>query len=193
VSRIGKAPIPVPAGVQISIDGHEIVVKGPKGQLLRTFHPEMKVSLQDGQIIVERPSDLTQHRALHGLTRSLIANMVQGVDKGFEKTLEVAGVGYRVAKSGERLTLQLGFSHPIELIAPPGLEITNVESYTPTAANEWLSGRFTVRGIDKERVGEMAAKIRDIREVEPYKGKGMRYRGEHVRRKAGKAAGKGKK
>jgi large subunit ribosomal protein L6 len=119
--------------------------------------------------------------------------MVTGVSKGFEKTIEVTGVGYRVAKFGERLSLQVGYSHPIDLVAPPGIEIVNVESYTPTQANEWISGRFTLRGIDREQVGEVAAKIRAIREVEPYKGKGIKYRGERVRRKAGKAAGKGKK
>lgn len=193
MSRIGKMPIPVPAGVQVQITDHHIVVKGPKGELARDIHPDMMVEMHDGQLVVKRPSDDTQHRALHGLTRSLIANMVTGVTQGFEKTLELTGVGYRVAKVGDRLSLQLGFSHPIELVPPPGVEIAAVESFTPTATNEWLSGRFSVRGIDKEVVGELAAKIRAIRAVEPYKGKGLRYKGERVRRKAGKAAGKGKK
>lgn len=193
MSRIGKAPIPVPAGVQISIAGSDVTVKGPKGELSRTVHPAMKLEMQGDTLVVERPSDSVEHKSLHGLTRSLVANMVTGVSKGFEKTLEVTGVGYRVAKVGNRLTLQLGFSHPIELMAPEGIEIAGVESYTPTQANEWLSGRFTLRGIDRELIGEVAAKIRAIREVEPYKGKGVRYRGERIRRKAGKAAGKGKK
>ncbi len=193
MSRVGKAPIAVPAGVQVQIDDHHVVVKGPKGELTREIHPEITAEVRDGQIVVERPSDSVQHRALHGLTRSLINNMVVGVTKGFDKTLEVSGVGYRVARVGDRLSLQLGFSHPVELLPPPGVEIASVETYTPTQANEWLSGRFTLRGIDKEQVGELAAKIRQIREVEPYKGKGLRYAGERVRRKAGKAAGKGKK
>jgi large subunit ribosomal protein L6 len=183
----------VPAGVQVTIEGSEIKVKGPKGELSRSVHPAIKIEQQDGNLVVERPSDSVEHKSLHGLTRSLVANMVTGVSKGFEKTLEVTGVGYRVAKVGNRLTLQLGFSHPIDLVAPEGIEIANVESYTPTQANEWLSGRFTLRGIDREQLGEVAASIRAIREVEPYKGKGVRYRGERVRRKAGKAAGKGKK
>ena len=193
MSRIGKAPIPVPAGVQVSIEGHYVKVKGPKGELSRTLHSDMQIGMSDGHIIVERPSDSADHRSLHGLTRTLIANMVTGVSAGFEKTLEVTGVGYRITKAGSRLSLQLGFSHPVELMAPEGIEITNVETFTPTQANEWLSGRFTLRGINREQVGEVAAKIRAIRQVEPYKGKGVRYRGEVVRRKAGKAAGKGKK
>lgn len=193
MSRIGRVPIPLPAGVQVQIEDQRVVVRGPKGELVRDIHPDMKAELRDGQIVVSRPSDATQHRALHGLTRTLIANMVTGVTKGFEKTLEVVGVGYRVARVGDRLSLQLGFSHPIELRPPPGIEIASVESFTPRPDNEWLSGRFTVRGIDKEAVGELAAKIRRIRRVEPYKGKGLRYAGEQVRRKAGKAAGKGKK
>jgi len=193
MSRIGRAPIPVPAGVEVRIEDHHVMVKGPKGELSRTIHPDMLVELRDGQIVVERPSEDALHRSLHGLTRTLIANMVTGVTKGFEKTLELTGVGYRVARAGNRLSLQLGFSHPVELVPPPGVEIAGVETFTPTQSNEWLSGRFTLRGIDKEMVGELAAKIRHIRQVEPYKGKGLRYAGERVRRKAGKAAGKGKK
>lgn len=193
MSRIGRAPIPVPPGVEVRIEDHQVVVKGPKGELSRTIHPDMAAAVHDGQIVVERPSDSTLHRSLHGLTRSLIANMVTGVTQGFEKTLVVTGVGYRVARVGDRLSLQLGFSHPIELVPPPGIEIASVETFTPNQGNEWLSGRFTLRGIDKEAVGELAAKIRRIREVEPYKGKGLRYAGERIRRKAGKSAGKGKK
>jgi large subunit ribosomal protein L6 len=153
----------------------------------------MTVVLRGGEIVVERPDDSVQNRALHGLTRSLIANMVTGVTKGFAKTLELAGVGYRVSGNSRRLALQLGFSHPIEITPPSGIEIGQIQSFTPTQGNEWLSGRFTINGIDKELVGEVAANIRKIREVEPYKGKGLRYQGERVRRKAGKAAGKGKK
>jgi large subunit ribosomal protein L6 len=153
----------------------------------------MSVELRGAEIVVERPDDSVQHRALHGLTRTLVANMVAGVTKGFEKTLELSGVGYRVAGNPRRLSLQLGFSHPIEILPPEGIEISQIQSFTPTQTNEWLSGRFTIRGIDKEVVGEIAAKIRKIREIEPYKGKGLRYQGERIRRKAGKAAGKGKK
>ena len=193
MSRVGRAPIPVPAGVQVQIDDHHIKVKGPLGELEREIHPDISVALGDNQIVVGRPDDSVQHRALHGLTRSLVANMVTGVTKGFEKTLELSGVGYRVAGNPNRLTLQLGYSHPIEITPPNGITIGQIQTFTPTQANEWLSGRFSIKGIDKEAVGEVAAKIRQIREIEPYKGKGLRYAGERIRRKAGKAAGKGKK
>lgn len=195
MSRIGRAPIPIPQGVKIDIKDHKVTVTGPKGQLTRTFHPDMMISLQDGQLVVERPTDDGFHRALHGLTRSLLANMVTGVTQGFKKVIELSGVGYRVAKQANKLQMQLGFSHPIEIVPPPGIEITDVETFTPTSANEWLSARFAVSGIDKEVVGEFAAKLRALRAVEPYKGKGLRYLGERVRRKAGKAgkAGKGRK
>lgn len=192
MSRIGRAPIPVPAGVQVEIVDHTVKVRGPKGELTRRIHPAMIVEHRDGQILVKRPSDESQHRALHGLTRALIANMVTGVTSGFSKTLEITGVGYRATKQGEKLVFQLGYSHPIELVPPPGIQIGALETFTPTATNEWMSTRFAVQGIDKELVGEVAAKIRKLREVEPYKGKGIRYKGEIVRRKAGKAAGKGK-
>ncbi|MBI2940919.1 MAG: 50S ribosomal protein L6 [Chloroflexi bacterium] len=193
MSRIGRMPIPVPPGVQVTLGDEQIRVKGPLGELSRRLPPAMRVELTDGQLRVVRPSDERQHRALHGLTRSLIANMIAGVTQGFAKTLVVHGVGYRVGRQGNRLSLQLGYSHPIELVPPLGVEITGVETFTPTPTNEWLSGRFVVKGIDKEQVGEVAAKIRSLREAEPYKGKGIRYLGERVRRKAGKAAGKGKK
>lgn len=193
MSRIGRAPIPVPAGVQVRIDGSHVVVTGPKGELTRDIHPEMQISQQDGHLLVERPSDSVVHKSLHGLTRSLVNNMVVGVTKGFDRTLELAGVGYRVSRIGGRLSLQLGYSHPIELLPPEGIEIVALETYTPNQANEWLSGRFTIHGIDKELVGQVAAKIRHLREAEPYKGKGLRYRGERIRRKAGKAAGKANK
>lgn len=192
MSRIGRAPIPVPAGVQVQIADHTVNVHGPKGELTRAVHPAMHVELHDGEIQVTRPSDASEHRALHGLTRALIANMVTGVSNGFAKTLEITGVGYRASKQGEKLVFQLGYSHPVEIVPPKGIQIGTIETFTPTATNEWLSTRFAVEGIDKELVGAVAAKIRKLREVEPYKGKGIRYRGEIVRRKAGKAAGKGK-
>lgn len=192
MSRIGRMPIPVPAGVQVTIADHTVTVKGPKGELSRRIHPAMSVELHDGQILVSRPSDAREHRALHGLTRALIANMVTGVTNGFSKTLEITGVGYRATKQGEKLVFQLGYSHPVELVPPAGIKIGTIETFTPTATNDWMSTRFAVEGIDKELVGEVAAKIRKLRQVEPYKGKGIRYHGEIVRRKAGKAAGKGK-
>ena len=192
MSRIGRTPIAIPPGVQVTLENTTITVKGPKGQLVRSIPHPMAVQIADGVISVSRPTDSSTHRSLHGLTRTLIANMVAGVTKGFEKRLEVRGVGYRVQRAGDRLMLQVGYSHPVELMAPPGLEIADVETFTPTAANEWLSGRFSVRGIDKERVGQLAANIRGLRAVEPYKGKGVKYVNERVRRKAGKAAGKAK-
>ena len=195
MSRIGRTPIPIPQGVKIEINDHKVTVTGPKGQLTRTFHPDMMISVQDGQLVVERPTDSGYHRALHGLTRSLLANMVTGVTSGFKKVMELSGVGYRISKQTNKLMMQLGFSHPVEIVPPPGVEITDVETFTPTTANEWLSARFAIAGIDKEAVGELAAKIRALRAVEPYKGKGLRYQGERIRRKAGKAgkAGKGRK
>lgn len=176
MSRIGRAPIAVPAGVEVKINGNVIDVKGPKGQLSREFHPEMQVELNDGFITVTRPSEDKKHRSLHGLTRTLIANMVQGVTEGFTRNLEIHGVGYRAAKQGNKLVLSLGYSHPIEVEPAPGIEI---EVPTPT--------KITVKGIDKELVGQTAANIRDFRRPEPYLGKGIRYEGERVRRKAGKA------
>lgn len=193
MSRIGRLPIPVPAGVQVEIDDHTVRVTGPKGELSRVIHPAMIIEKGEGQLLVKRPSEQREHKALHGLTRSLVANMVEGVTNGFVKQLEITGVGYRAQKQGEKLVFQLGYSHPVEMVAPPGIQFGTVETFTPTSANEWLSTRLTVTGIDKERVGATAADIRRLREVEPYKGKGIRYRGEVVRRKAGKAAGKGKK
>ena len=176
MSRIGRSPIQVPAGVEIKINGNVIEVKGPKGQLTREFHPEMQVELQDGVITVTRPSDEKEHRSLHGLTRTLIANMVKGVTEGFTRNLEIVGAGYRAAKQGNKLVLSLGYSHPIEVDPAPGIEI---EVPTPT--------KISVKGIDKELVGQTAANIRDFRRPEPYLGKGIRYEGEKVRRKAGKA------
>jgi large subunit ribosomal protein L6 len=177
MSRIGKQPIDVPSGVEVQVDGARVAVKGPKGQLERTFHPDMRINLDEGVVTVERPSDERLHRSLHGLTRSLIANMVQGVTGGYEKQLEIVGVGYRATLKGTDLELALGFSHPVSVTAPQGIE------FEVPAPN-----RIVVRGIDKELVGEVAANIRKLRKPEPYKGKGVRYEGEYVRKKAGKAA-----
>jgi large subunit ribosomal protein L6 len=177
MSRIGKQPITVPSGVDVTIDGSHVAVKGPRGSLERDLHPDMLVRLEDGTVLVERPSDERLHRALHGLTRTLVANMVEGVTNGYEKRLEIVGVGYRAALKDSDLELALGFSHPVEVAAPPGIE------FEVPAPN-----RITVRGIDKQLVGQVAANIRKIRKPEPYKGKGVRYEGEYVRKKAGKAA-----
>jgi large subunit ribosomal protein L6 len=193
MSRIGRAPIPIPDGVTLTIDGPRVSVKGPKGELTRQVHSDMQLVRENGTLEVHRPSEQRMHKQLHGLTRSLVANMVTGVTSGFEKTLEIYGVGYRGQKQGDRLVLALGYSHPLEITAPPGVEIGELQNFSPTQANEWLSTRFTVRGIDKELLGQFAAEIRALRKPEPYKGKGVRYQGERIRRKAGKAAGKGGK
>jgi large subunit ribosomal protein L6 len=179
MSRIGKKPIPVPAGVTVEVDGQTVRVRGPKGELSRTFRPEMKIALEDGTLLVERPSDMKQHRAFHGLTRALLANMVQGVTDGFRRALEIVGVGYRAEKRGEALVLSVGYSHQVTYPEPPGITIT-----TPTPTT------VVVEGIDKQQVGQVAAEIRSVRPPEPYKGKGIRYQGEQVRRKAGKAGAK---
>ena len=177
MSRIGKQPIPVPSGVEVKIEGSSVSVKGPKGELSATFSDAMSIEMEDGQVVVRRPNDERQHRSLHGLTRSLIANMVTGVSEGFSKNLEIIGVGYRAALKGNDLEMQLGFSHSVLVVAEPGITF---EVPAPT--------RITVRGIDKQRVGQVAAEIRGWRPPEPYKGKGVRYEGEYVRRKLGKAA-----
>jgi large subunit ribosomal protein L6 len=177
MSRIGKQPIAIPDGVTVQADGGRVTVKGPGGTLDERVSPDMRVAIEGGEVRVERPSDEREHRALHGLTRSLIANMVEGVTKGFERKLEIQGVGYRVALKGRDLELQLGFSHPVDFAAPEGID------FEVPAPN-----RITVKGIDKQLVGETAAKIRKLRKPEPYKGKGIRYEGEYVRKKAGKAA-----
>lgn len=182
MSRIGNKPITVPAGVTLTIDGSKVTVKGPKGELSRELNKEMKFNLEDGVLTVERPSDQKQHKALHGLTRTLISNMVVGVTDGFSKTLEIEGVGYRAAKAGNAVNLTLGFSHPVSVEAPKGI---NLEVPQPN--------RIVVSGIDKEQVGAIAANIRFYRPPEPYKGKGIRYEGERVVRKVGKAGAKGKK
>ena len=182
MSRVGQKPIPVPQEVQVSIEGTQVTVKGPKGQLSRSLHPEMTVILKDGQVVVTRPSDAGHHRALHGLTRTLLANMVEGVTKGFQKNLDIVGVGYRAQKAGEKLVLQVGYSHRVEIEPLPGIAL-NVEG----------TNRIMVSGISKEMVGEMAARIRQVKPPEPYKGVGIRYAGEYVRRKAGKAGKAGAK
>jgi large subunit ribosomal protein L6 len=188
MSRIGKKSIPVPAKVEVKINKNEVTVTGPKGTLTRTFHPDMTIKLENNQLTVERPSDLRNHKALHGLTRALLANMVTGVSTGFRRTLLIEGVGYQAAVSGKRLELKLGYSHPIVIEPPP-----NISFEAPQDAR----GRtLHVNGIDKEQVGQMAAVIRAWRPPEPYLGKGVRYDDEVIRRKAGKAAkggGKGKK
>ncbi|WP_239374907.1 MULTISPECIES: 50S ribosomal protein L6 [unclassified Frankia] len=176
MSRIGRLPISVPSGVDVSLDGPEIVIKGPKGTLSHSVVEPITVSAQDGQLLVIRPDDERRSRALHGLTRSLVANMVTGVTAGYSKTLEIVGVGYRVQAKGSDLEFALGFSHPVAVKAPEGIRF---EVQTPT--------RFVVHGIDKQQVGEVAAKIRRLRKPDPYKGKGVRYQGEVVRRKVGKS------
>jgi large subunit ribosomal protein L6 len=177
VSRIGKQPIPVPSGVEVSIDGNTVTVKGPKGTLTQTFVPVIEITLEDGTIYVRRPNDERRSRSLHGLTRTLVANMVTGVSEGFEKKLEIVGVGYRAQLKGEDLALALGLRHPLVVKAGEGIPVQ------VPAPN-----RISVKGIDKQRVGQVAAEIRKIRPPEPYKGKGIRYADEHVRRKVGKAA-----
>ncbi|HET7481351.1 MAG TPA: 50S ribosomal protein L6 [Actinomycetota bacterium] len=177
MSRIGQAPIDIPSGVDISIGARRIEVKGPKGQLARALPEGVAVAQEDGRIVVTRDSEAREVKALHGLVRSLIANMVLGVTQGFEKGLEIHGVGYRATKAGNDIELAVGFSHTVRKPAPAGIEF---EVPTPT--------RIIVRGIDKELVGQTAAEIRAIRKPEPYKAKGIRYEGEHIRRKGGKAA-----
>ena len=180
MSRIGRMPIAVPAGVTVDVaENNTVTVKGPKGELKRTLPSEMEIKLEDGQLTVARPNDLKKMKSLHGLTRTLIHNMVIGVTDGYEKKLEVNGVGYRASKSGKTLTLNLGYSHPVEMTDPDGIE-TVVEGQNV----------IIVKGIDKEKVGQFAAEIRDKRRPEPYKGKGIKYADETIRRKAGKAGKK---
>ena len=177
MSRVGQAPVPLPSGVTVDVTGRQVTVKGPKGELSKPLPEGISVEQSDGELRVTRSSDTHEQKALHGLIRSLVANMVTGVTGGFEKRLEIHGVGYRAAKQGDDIELQVGFSHPVRKSAPDGIEFDVPQ---PT--------RITVRGIDKELVGQTAAEIRAIRKPEPYKAKGIRYEGEHVRRKAGKAA-----
>lgn len=184
MSRIGNMPVPIPDGVEVKISGNAVKIKGPKGELEQAVHPDLSVDVSDGEIVVSRPSDQRQHKALHGLTRALINNMVTGVNSGFSKTLDIYGVGYRALMRGDNLVLQLGHSHAIEVVPPPGVSF---EVIPGDRANRELVGSVVVRGIDKQVVGQVAADIRAWRPPEPYKGKGVRYRGEYVRRKAGKA------
>jgi large subunit ribosomal protein L6 len=176
MSRVGKEPIAVPKGVEVKIDGSHVTVKGPKGQLDREIHADMKLEQADGELKVTRPSDQPRHRALHGLTRALIFNMVVGVTEGYSKTLELQGVGYRAQMEGKALSLALGYSHPVNVSPAEGIEF-EVDGTT----------KIIVRGINKQAVGQAAADVRKLRPPEPYKGKGIRYEGEYVRRKAGKA------
>ncbi len=177
MSRVGRQPIAIPEKVQVEIKGSWVAVKGPKGELSREFHPDMKVEQENRQLVVTRPTDQRHHRALHGLTRALLNNMVIGVTEGFRKQLEIQGVGYRAEQKGKGLVMYLGYSHPVEVEPPPGIAF----SFEPR------NKIITVEGIDKEVVGQVAADIRKLRPPEPYKGKGVRYLDEHVRRKAGKA------
>ena len=179
MSRIGKRPIPVPKGVTVSIDGSQVTVKGPKGELTRRFPADLAISQADGTVTVTRPSEEARHKALHGLVRTLLANMVEGVTKGFQKQLDIVGVGYKAETRPYGLQLALGFSHPVEYRAPAGIKLTAPQ---PT--------QILVDGADKEVVGQVAAELRSLRPPEPYKGKGIKYAGEQIRRKAGKAGGK---
>jgi len=175
MSRVGKKPIEIPNGVTVTVDGNNVTVKGPKGELSRSFNPRISINIEDNVITVTRPSDSKEDRTIHGTTRALLANMVEGVSKGYERTLELIGVGYRASKQGKKLVLNVGYSHPVEIEPEEGLDIE-------VPANT----KVIVKGIDKERVGALAANIRDVRPPEPYKGKGIRYEGEYVRRKEGK-------
>jgi len=178
MSRIGKQPIELPSGVDVDVaDGNVVTVKGPRGTLTQGMHPDMRIVVDSGAVVVQRPDDEGFHRSLHGLTRTLVANMVDGVTKGFEKRLQIVGVGYRAVMKGADIEISAGYSHPVVVTRPDGIEF---EVPSPT--------QIVVRGNDKQQVGEVAANIRKIRKPEPYKGKGIRYEGEHVRKKAGKAA-----
>src|SRR5512136_407261 len=177
MSRIGRLPIAVPSGVQINIDGHHVSVKGKRGELTREFHPDIDIKLDDGKVVVTRPSDQPQHRALHGTVRALLANMVQGVSQGFRKTLQIEGVGYRATLEGANVVFYLGYSHPIKIEPPTGIKFL-VDEKAKTV---------TIEGNDREQVGQVAANLRKLRPPEPYKGKGVMYMGERIRHKAGKA------
>ena len=177
MSRVGKKPIEIPTGVTITNDNNTVTVKGPKGELTRTFSQELAITVEENVLTVVRPSDSKEHRTIHGTTRALLNNMVEGVTKGFERGLELIGVGYRASKQGNKLVLNVGYSHPVEITPEEGIEVE-----VPT------NTKILIKGINKERVGALAANIRDVRPPEPYKGKGIRYEGEHVRRKEGKTA-----
>lgn len=188
MSRIGKRPIQVPAGVTVTPepDG-TVTVKGPKGTLVRRFNPDITYNIDGGELVVQRPTDQKEHRSLHGLTRTLVSNMVEGVTKGYQRQLEIIGVGFRAAMVGKVLQLNVGYSHSIEVLPREGIEFSVAND--PQSRNPVV----TITGIDKERIGQTAAEIRKLRKPEPYKGKGIRYKGEVVRRKQGKASGKGGK
>jgi large subunit ribosomal protein L6 len=175
MSRIGKLPVAIPSGVQVGLHDHAITVKGGRGELTRTLHREMQVVVKDGMVVVARPSDSKLHKSLHGLTRTLVSNMIEGVSKGYEKQLELVGVGYRAARQGDALVLTVGYSHPVRYAVPEGITIEVPE---PT--------KIMIRGANKETVGQVAAEVRKVRPPEPYKGKGILYKGERIRRKAGK-------
>ena len=179
MSRIGKHPVEIPKGVTVTVEGNTVKVKGPRGELSRTIHSDLSVEMKDNTVVVSRPSDEQGHKALHGLSRTLVANMVEGVTKGFQKTLDIVGVGYRAEARPYGLQLALGYSHPIEYKAPPGIKLSAPQ---PT--------QVIVDGANKEVVGQVAAEIRSLRPPEPYKGKGIKYAGEQIRRKAGKAGSK---
>jgi large subunit ribosomal protein L6 len=179
MSRIGKLPVGIPKGVTATLDGQTLRVKGPKGELERRFHPEMQIKVENEQVSVARPSDEPQHKALHGLSRTLVANMIEGVTKGYQKQLDIVGVGYKAESRPYGLQLALGFSHPVEYRAPKGIKLSAPQPTT-----------IVVDGADKEVVGQVAAELRSLRPPEPYKGKGIKYQGEQIRRKAGKAGGK---
>ncbi|MBQ7549489.1 MAG: 50S ribosomal protein L6 [Clostridia bacterium] len=181
MSRIGRMPVAIPAGVDVKVDGNTVTVKGPKGESTRTFHKNMKIELKDNEIIVTRPNDEKTNRSLHGLTRSLIANMVEGVNKGYSKELEINGIGYRATMQGSELVMNIGYSHQVIMSAPDGIKI---EVPAPN--------KIIISGSDKQKVGQFAAEVREKRPPEPYKGKGIKYADEHIRRKEGKA-GKGAK
>ncbi|MBI2846466.1 MAG: 50S ribosomal protein L6 [Chloroflexi bacterium] len=181
MSRIGNKPIAIPKGVEVNIKDHQVVAKGPKGEVSQPFHKDMSVIIESGQVKVSRSTNERLHRALHGLTRSLIANTIEGVSKGFSKSLEIVGVGYRAQVQDGKLVIQIGFSHPVEIVPPPTI------SFLVEGAN-----RITVQGMDKQLVGQIAAQIRRIRPPDSYKGKGLRYTGERVRLKAGKASARKK-
>lgn len=180
MSRIGRHPVAIPAGIEVKVDGSTVTVKGPKGTLTKTVHSNMSVALEDGKVVVTRPNDSNLNKSLHGLTRTLIANMVEGVEKGYSKELEVNGVGYRAAKQGKDLVLNIGYSHQVIMSEPEGITID-----VPTP------NKIVISGPDKQKVGQFAAEVREKRPPEPYKGKGIKYADEHIRRKEGKA-GKGK-
>jgi len=179
LSRVGRKPVSVPKGVTITQSGQQLKIKGPKGELSDQFHPNIKIEVKDGQVLVSRPNDEKQNKALHGLTRALIQNMISGVTTEYSKTLDIVGVGYRAELKGKNVLLNIGYSHPIYIVPPDGVTLQ-----TPTQT------QIVVSGIDKQLVGQVAAKIRSIRKPEPYKGKGIKYSDEQIQRKAGKAAGK---